>query len=103
MSAQVPAHLVDRLIELYCEWRSACWEVRSAYERFSAARADDRALAHAAYQAALDREESAADVYAGQLTRVAWLARHAEKSRGTVEPPATAGRLSATAPRTRPS
>jgi len=85
MSAQVPAHAVDRLIELYCEWRSACWEVRSAYRRFAAATADDRALAYAAYQAALDREESAADVYAGQLTRVELLARHAEKSRGTVE------------------
>jgi hypothetical protein len=85
MSAQVPAHLVDRLIELYCEWRSTCWEVRSAYEQFTAATADDRALAYAAYLSALDREESAAGVYADQMTRVASLARHLENSSGTVE------------------
>ncbi len=86
MSAPVPAHVVDRLIELYCDWRSECWEVRSAYERFTAATADDRALAYAAYRAALDREESAADVYAEQMTRVASLAGHTEKWRDTVEP-----------------
>ena len=50
--------LVDRLIELYCQWRSECWEVRSAYEQFTAATREERALAYAAYQAALDREES---------------------------------------------
>ena len=85
MSARAPAHLVDRLIELYCEWRSVCWEVRSAYEQFTAANADDRALAYAAYQAALDREESAAGAYAEQTTRVASLTGHAEKWRDTVE------------------
>ena len=74
MSTRVPAHAVDRLIELYCEWRSVCWEVRSAYDQFTAATADDRALAYAAYRAALDREESASDAYAEQTTRVASLA-----------------------------
>ena len=81
MSAKVPTHAVDRLIELYCEWRSVCWEVRSAYNQFTEAPAEDRALAYGAYLAALDREESAAGVYAEQMTWVATLADHAEKSR----------------------
>jgi len=59
--------LVDRLIELYCDWRTACAEVRAAYERFCRACASDRELAFAAYAAALDREESACEDYAGQV------------------------------------
>lgn len=59
--------LVDRLIELYCEWRTACGEVRAAYERFCRACASDRELAFAAYAAALDREQSACEDYAGQI------------------------------------
>lgn len=59
--------LVDRLIELYCDWRTACAEVRAAYERFCRACGSDRRLAFAAYAAALDREESACEDYAGQI------------------------------------
>lgn len=59
--------LVDRLIELYCDWRTACGEVRGAYERFGQACAADRELAFAAYAAALDREQSACEDYAGQV------------------------------------
>lgn len=59
--------LVDRMIDLYCDWRTACSEVRAAYERFSQADASDRALAFAAYSAALDREESACEDYAEQI------------------------------------
>jgi len=70
MSDQVPSHVVDRLIELYCEWRSECWDVRSAYEQFAAATPDDRTLAYAVYRAALDREESAAGLYAEQIKRI---------------------------------
>jgi hypothetical protein len=86
MSPRVPDHLVDRLIELYCQWRTECWEVRSAYARFISATAEDRALAYGAYLAALDREESAAGVYAEQTTRVASLVRHAEKWCDPLEP-----------------
>lgn len=59
--------LVDRLIELYCDWRTACGEVRAAYERFCRACGSDRELAFAAYAAALDREQSACEDYAGQI------------------------------------
>jgi len=62
--------LVDRMIDLYCDWRTACAEVRSTYERFCRARASDRALAFAAYAAALDREQSACEDYAGQIKAI---------------------------------
>jgi hypothetical protein len=56
--------LVDRMIDSYCDWRTACAEVRATYERFRLACASDRALAFAAYGAALDREQSACQEYA---------------------------------------
>jgi hypothetical protein len=62
--------LVDRLIELYCDWRTACAEVQAAYDRFSDAPALERAVAFAAYEAALDREESACEFYASQIRLV---------------------------------
>ena len=63
--------LTDELIELYCDWRTRCEEVRANYERFSSAPRADRASASAAFEAALDREESAAEAYAAQLRRIA--------------------------------
>jgi hypothetical protein len=74
MSAQIRPELVDRLIELYCDWRTKCWDVRAAYKEFTSASREERAVAYAVYGAALDREESAADEYALQLMRVAHIA-----------------------------
>jgi hypothetical protein len=68
-----PTLAVDQLLELYCEWRTTCWDVRSAYERFCAVRACDRTLAYAALAGALDREELAANAYADHLTLVSSL------------------------------
>jgi hypothetical protein len=65
--AEVRPDLVDRMIELYCDWRSGCIEVQSAYERFREASSCDRASAFAAYTAALDREQSACESYAAQV------------------------------------
>ncbi len=65
-----PAESVDRLIELYCDWREQCREVNAAYRNFTAAPADARALAFAVYEAALDREESACEIYAAQVRLV---------------------------------
>jgi hypothetical protein len=56
--------LVDQLMDLYCDWREECAEVRSAYERFGSAPKCDRALAFAAFGAALDREGTASEAYA---------------------------------------
>lgn len=65
--AQVPSDQVDRMIELYCDWRIEASIVRAAYGRFSEADAADRTLAFAAYLAALDRERAASDAYAEQI------------------------------------
>jgi hypothetical protein len=67
MHPRIPSELVDRMMELYCDWRSECAAVWGAYDRFSSAPATDRALAYAAYAAALDREGSACDAYAAQV------------------------------------
>lgn len=67
LGAQVRPELVDRMIELYCDWRTSCAEVQAAYERFLDASPSDRVVRFAAYQAALDREQSACESYAEQI------------------------------------
>jgi hypothetical protein len=57
----------DELIALYCDWREECALAERAYEWFSSSAGPDRALAFAAYTAALDREESAASMYAARI------------------------------------
>jgi hypothetical protein len=64
---QIRPELVDRMIELYCDWRTECEVVRAAYERFCTVPASERAIAFAAYAAALDREESACESYAAKI------------------------------------
>ena len=70
MSTDIRQDLVDRMIELYCDWRTGCWDVRAAYERFLKAPVPDRAVAFAAYTAALDQEESACEAYAAQVRAI---------------------------------
>jgi hypothetical protein len=70
LDAQARPDAIDRLIELYCDWREECAGVHAAYERFSSEAADTRVLAFAAYTAALDREASAARSYEDQVNRV---------------------------------
>jgi hypothetical protein len=70
MSTEIRPDLVDRMMELYCDWRTACWDVRFAYEQFHDAPAPERAVAFAAYTAALDREESACESYAAQVRTI---------------------------------
>ena len=69
LDAQVRPEVIDRLIELYCDWREECAVVHASYARFSSAAADDRALTFAAYTAALDREAAASRSYEDQLNR----------------------------------
>jgi hypothetical protein len=78
MSTEIRPDLVDRMIELYCDWRTASWDVRAAYERFREAAASDRPVTFAAYMAALDREESACDSYAAQVRAIQ--ARYAQSA-----------------------
>jgi hypothetical protein len=65
--AQIHAELVDEMIDLYCDWRTASAEVQAAYDRFCDASHSDRTLAFAAYAAALDREQIACESYAAQI------------------------------------
>ena len=69
-AADLRPDLVDLLIDLYCDWRTACAEVWAAYERLNSASASERAVAFAAYTAALDREQSACESYAAHIHMV---------------------------------
>ena len=62
---------IDELLEGYVSWREACGAVWRAYEQWIASDRGERALAYAAYLAALDREERAARTYARRTERVA--------------------------------
>jgi hypothetical protein len=68
---EVDPDLVDRLVELYCDWRTECAAVRACYERLSDASASERDLAFAAFTVALEREGSAAETYAAHLELIA--------------------------------
>jgi len=90
------AQLIDRLMEMYVEWREECAGLWAAYERWSKGTVANRALAHAAYTAALDREEWACRVYADLTVRVA--SRTAARSPGSeslLPPRAQAGMAAA--------
>ena len=60
----------DAVIDLYVDWREECSTVRTAYERWRVASKDDRPGAFAAYNAALDREERASDIYAALIRKI---------------------------------
>lgn len=66
-TSEIRPELVDRMIELYCDWRTECGQVEATYERFLQASAPDRAAAFAAYGAALDQEQCACESYADQV------------------------------------
>lgn len=53
----------------YAEWRISCSFVWDAYRDWSNAPKADADLAHAAYTAALDREDAASGVYSSLIKR----------------------------------
>ena len=61
---------LDDAVYAYVDWRDECTTVWHAYRRWAKASTADAALAFGAYTAALDREESAAKVYAELMRRV---------------------------------
>ena len=65
--------IVDDAVIAYVEWREECIEVWNAYGWWASAPPEDVRPAHAAYRAALDREEAAANVYAELMKRVGHL------------------------------
>jgi hypothetical protein len=66
--------LVDGLIDAYVSWREACLQVKDAYGFWATKRGQGATSAFGRYVAALDREERAAEVYAGLVRRVGLLA-----------------------------
>ena len=66
--------LVDAAVVAYTQWRRECAAVRNAYRRWKGASAFERPLAFEAYNAALDREERAAKLYARLMRRARHLA-----------------------------
>jgi hypothetical protein len=66
--------LVDQAIEAYVEWREQCSAVWVAYSYWEGASRSDAARWHAAYLAALDREERASEQYGRVIRRVGALA-----------------------------
>ncbi len=55
--------LVDAALDAYIAWREETAAVEAAYRKWLGAAREERALAFAAYSAALDREEYAAAEY----------------------------------------
>ncbi len=70
VNARTQPEVIDRLIDMYVEWREECAAVWDADARWKSVPPADRALAFASYRAALDREEWAAHVYEDLVERV---------------------------------
>jgi hypothetical protein len=70
MISSLRRRMVDEAMDGYVEWREECVRVWDAYHRWLGAVRPDAALASRAYVAALDREERAAEVYAGLISRL---------------------------------
>lgn len=66
--------LVDRLIEAYVSWRETCLQVSEAYGSWTRETGLPATSEFGRYMAALDREERAAEVYAGLVERAGRLA-----------------------------
>src|SRR4051794_37317070 len=62
--------LLTEAMDAHVEWRNECSAVWVAYSYWEAARVSDAALCYAAYVAALDREERAAELYSSLMRRV---------------------------------
>jgi hypothetical protein len=69
MSQGIHHSLIDDVMDAYIAWREESAAVESAYLRWKSALSLDAACAHAAYVAALDREERASTDYAEVLRR----------------------------------
>lgn len=64
-TSAVQRRLVDKAVLAYVEWREECTALWDAYARWTSAPArGERGHVDAAYRAALDRGEAAANVYA---------------------------------------
>jgi hypothetical protein len=74
MHKRTETRLVDRMISAYVSWREASRLVHDAYRSWATATGPRAHVAFGRYTAALDAEESAAEVYASLVRRVGHLA-----------------------------
>ena len=74
MNKLTQKRLVDRLVDAYVSWREACIQVSDAYGSWASETGLGAASAFGRYMAALDREERAAEIYAGLVHRARQLA-----------------------------
>jgi hypothetical protein len=70
MRKRAESRLVDRMISAYVDWKEACRLVHDAYRSWAGATGTRARLEFWRYMAALDAEESAAEVYARLVRRV---------------------------------
>jgi hypothetical protein len=77
--------IVDDTVHAYIESREYRTDVWDAYRRWTSAPVADRVLAHGAYAAALDREESAATAFATVMNMLGQLLEMGLDS--PIEPP----------------
>jgi hypothetical protein len=73
--------LVDDFLDHYVSWREEAASVQTAYDGWRTGEAEDEALAFAAYTAALDLEQHAADLLRESAERVAAAKRKARLPR----------------------
>jgi hypothetical protein len=65
--------LSGAVVIAYAEWRGECGAVRNAYRRWTGASPAEKPLAFDAYNAALDREEAAAQRYARRMRQAGYV------------------------------
>ena len=70
MRKRTEARLVDRIISAFVDWHQACRLVNDAYRSWVSVTGPRARVAFWRYTAALDAEESAAEVYASLVRRV---------------------------------
>ena len=64
------APLTDEAIDRYVDWREQSLTVQALYDRWASAASSEHSERFAAYAAALDREERAAQRYASSIIRL---------------------------------
>jgi hypothetical protein len=63
--------MVDAAVDAYLDWREDCTLLDAAYSGWTGSSKADRARTFDAYQRALEREESSANVYAEMIGKMA--------------------------------
>lgn len=82
---------LDAAFDAYLQWRMRCDAVQRTYTQWTRAQRDPATWAFGAYERALSREESAANVYAATVARVAQLAQRRPTPRLAEVAPGAAG------------